>query len=416
MKTSSEKKNILFLTGNRNIIDLDPAFQRGKVWPEKKKELFIDSLIKGWGVPKLYFAVYKNSKGDPYKYECIDGKQRLSTVFDFYDNKLKVNLDSNYYLYNDLNLKIKEELSKFSFDVEIVEDFKGDELSELFQRLQSGSALNTSEKLKATSGDMSAFIYTLSNDNVFKNKVISKAKRNPHLATMAQVSLLSVKNDIVNLKFNDLLLFLKTYSKFNTNGEEAKKIKNVLAYIDKNFNIDEAGIVFTNRAMFVSCFYLISFLMLRGNIKNLKIKDFFINFSKDLSSNKSDPDLKDFQIAVVQGADSSTSIKSRHKILLKKFIKFDINVSSLLNYETLEEEFNTTYKEKLKLFSGEHKDLNKRLIKIGCRTIKRSDKIEESLPVYIRHQSEHPNKKMLYKYNYEDLSYCISFLKKITQK
>ena len=416
MKTSSEKKNILFLISNRNIIDLDPAFQRGKVWPEKKKELFIDTLVKGWGVPKLYFAVYKNSKGEPSKYECIDGKQRLSTVFDFYDNKLKVNQNSDYLFYNDFNLKNKEELGKFSFDVEIVEDFKGDELSELFQRLQSGSALNTSEKLKATSGDMSAFIYKLSNDDLFINKVISKAKRNPHLATMAQVSLLSVKNDIVNLKYNDLLSFLKTYSRFNKNGEEAKKIKNVLTYIDKNFNADEAGIVFTNRAMFISCFYLISFLILRGDIKKLKIKDFFVDFSKKLSSFKSDPDLKDFQISVVQGADSSTSIKSRHNILLKKFIKFDENLSTLLNYETLEEEFKAIYKAKLGLFSGEHKDLNKELIKMGCDTIKKADGISESLPTYIRHQTEHPNKKRLDVCSHDDLNHCIYFLKKITRK
>lgn len=413
MKTRSEQKNILFINSNRNIIDLDPAFQRGKVWSEKTKKLFIDSLLKGWGVPKLYFAVYKDEKGDPYKYECIDGKQRLSTVFDFYDDKLKINLDGNDFLYTKLNIKNKEELSKFLFDVEIVEDFKGDELSELFQRLQSGSALNTSEKLKATSGDMSAFIYSLSNSKLFKDKVISRAKRNPHLATMAQVALLSVKNDIVNLKFKDLLSFLKTYSKFNKNGEEAKKIKNILTYIDKNFNTNEARIVFTNRAMFVSCFYLISFLMLRGDIKKLKIKDFFVDFSKNLSSNKSDPDLKDFKTYVVQGADSSTSIRSRHKIIIKKLIKFDKNTSSLLNYETLEEEFKKIYKEKLKLFSGEHKDLNEKLITMKCRTIKRTDGIDESLPVYIRHQEEHPNKNRTYVYNYDDLSYCIRFLKKV---
>ncbi|MEK7092741.1 MAG: DUF262 domain-containing protein, partial [Patescibacteria group bacterium] len=85
MKTSNDKKNIAFLNQNRNIIDLDPAFQRGKVWKPTQKQLFIDTLIKKWGVPKVYFALYKNNEGKTYKYECIDGKQRLTTIFDFFD-------------------------------------------------------------------------------------------------------------------------------------------------------------------------------------------------------------------------------------------------------------------------------------------------------------------------------------------
>ncbi|OGJ14003.1 hypothetical protein A2585_00880, partial [Candidatus Nomurabacteria bacterium RIFOXYD1_FULL_39_12] len=267
MKTHIEKKNILFINSNRNLIDLDPAFQRGDIWSTQKKQLFIDTLIRDWGVPKIYLAAYKDRNNNIYKYECIDGKQRLTSIFDFYDDKLK--LENNNLLYKDLDIKTKEKLGYYLFDVEIVEDFSGDELSILFQRLQSGSVLNTSEKLKAINGEMSQFIYSLSESKLFKEKIVSKAKRNPHLATMAQVSLLSIKNDIVNLKFKDLSSFLQTYTKFNKDGEEAKKIKSVLTYIDKNFSVDESRIVFTNRAMFVSCFYLIAFLKLRGSIEGL---------------------------------------------------------------------------------------------------------------------------------------------------
>lgn len=414
MKTHAEEKNILFINSNRSIIDLDPAFQRGKVWVIPRQQLFIDTLLKGWGVPKIYLAAYKGKNNKIYKYECIDGKQRLTAVFDFFDGKFPIIIDGENKLYDDLDLDIKEELGKYLFDVEIAEDFEGYELSELFQRLQTGSVLNTSEKLKATLGDMSEMIYKLSETKLFKEKIKSKAKRNPHLATVAQISLLSIKNDIVSLKFKDLSAFLKTYTKFNQNGEEARKIKNILKYIDNNFNIDEARRVFTNRAMFVSCSYLISYLMLRGDISKLKIKDFFVDFVKKLSSKAQNPVLKDFQISVLQSADSSSSIKKRHKILIDALVKFDKNAASLLNYKTLEDEFRSIYKMKLKIFSGKHYKLDQKLVSLGCRKQKLTNGKMESLPVYIRHSNEHPKKERSYKYNQGDLKYSISFLKKIS--
>lgn len=41
MKSNSEQRNILFLNQNRNIIDLDPFFQRGRVWGLPKKRSLI---------------------------------------------------------------------------------------------------------------------------------------------------------------------------------------------------------------------------------------------------------------------------------------------------------------------------------------------------------------------------------------
>jgi hypothetical protein len=414
MKTKSEKKNILFINSNRSIIDLDPTFQRGKVWSGQKQQLFIDTLLKGWGIPKIYLAAYKDRNNKIYRYECIDGKQRLTAIFDFFDNKIAL-IDSRNKFYRNLDLDIKEKIGGYLLDIEIAEDFEEerDELSELFQRLQSGLALNTSEKLKAIPGDMSAFVYELSNKKLFAKKIQSKAKRNPHLATVAQAALLSTKNDFANLKFGDLQKFFNTYRKFNTNGEEARKIKKILKYIDLNFSEKEAREVFTNRAIFISCFYLISFLMLRGDISKLKIKDFFISFAKRLASKEKDASLKDFQISVIQGADSSAALKKRHKILVDAFIKFDKNVAPLLNHETLDEEFRSIYKMKLKLFAGEHKKLNVKLLSMNCRLAKLANGKSESMPVYIRHQNEHPNKKRKYKYTHDDLVYSVKMLRKI---
>ncbi len=416
MRTYLEKKNILFLNSIRNIIDLDPLFQRGKVWPVSKQELFIDTIIKNWGVPKIYLAAYKDNKGNIYKYECIDGKQRLISIFDFFDNKFPVLLDTKKTFFKDTSVNIKEKIGIYNLDIEIVEDFKEDELPELFQRLQLGLVLNTSEKLKATPGEMSEFIIQISNTKLFKNKIISKAKRYPHIATVAQISLLSMKNDIVDLKYNHLLKFIKTYSKFNKNGNEAKKIKKIITYIDQRFDANDARIVFKTRAMFVSCFYLILYLMIRGDLSKLKIKEFFLDFINKLNTENKDSDIKDFQISFIQSPDSSTSIKRRHEVLLKRLIKWDKNVADLVNYTTLSDEFENIYTKKLTLFDN-HTQMNSKLVNIGCKTIKLKNGTRESLPTYIRHKNVYPNNKnRTYTPLQIDMEYSIKFLKKILNR
>jgi hypothetical protein len=66
-------------------IDLDPVWQRGVVWPEKKQSAIIDSIINHYYVPPVLFSMRTNEDGDTCSV-CIDGKQRLSSIFNFMSN------------------------------------------------------------------------------------------------------------------------------------------------------------------------------------------------------------------------------------------------------------------------------------------------------------------------------------------
>jgi hypothetical protein len=64
----------------RSNIDLDPAFQRRSAWdPHRRSRLVTDLPI-----PNVVLAEAKGSRG---KFIVIDGKQRLSTFYDFISAK-----------------------------------------------------------------------------------------------------------------------------------------------------------------------------------------------------------------------------------------------------------------------------------------------------------------------------------------
>ena len=60
-----------------------PTSSERKVWADTKKRLLVDSILKGWHLPKFYFRKLDNGT-----LECIDGQQKLSAIFEFFDNEL----------------------------------------------------------------------------------------------------------------------------------------------------------------------------------------------------------------------------------------------------------------------------------------------------------------------------------------
>ena len=64
---------------------IDPEWQRNYVWDSARASKLIESFLLDIPVPVIYLA--KNENG---KYEVIDGLQRLTSVFNYLDNKYKL--------------------------------------------------------------------------------------------------------------------------------------------------------------------------------------------------------------------------------------------------------------------------------------------------------------------------------------
>lgn len=193
--TPHQTRTLIWWYGRRENIDFSPPYQRkGRLWSQQDKGFLIDSIINGFDIPKLYLADFQygdsslNEKKLPYA--IIDGKQRLETVFEFFDNKIVLN--SDFVLRNDPTLKlgglslrdlrrnhrqIADEFENFSFDImSVVADDEKD-VNELFVRLNRSKPLTGAEVRNAIAGPVTDVIRRLTEHSVFQESIRFSIKR-----------------------------------------------------------------------------------------------------------------------------------------------------------------------------------------------------------------------------------------------
>lgn len=91
-------------------VDFEPEYQRGFVWNPTDKVRLIDSIFHGVDIGKFVFVSKEYSGYGNFDYEILDGKQRLKTLQEFYENKFAY---KGCY-YNDLTNKDKNFFENYS--------------------------------------------------------------------------------------------------------------------------------------------------------------------------------------------------------------------------------------------------------------------------------------------------------------
>jgi len=88
----------------RGSLIVDPEWQRHYIWNRTRASRLMESFLIDLPIPVIYLSV--NDEG---KYEVIDGLQRLTSIFDYFENKYKL---TGLEILTDVNGKTFSELSK----------------------------------------------------------------------------------------------------------------------------------------------------------------------------------------------------------------------------------------------------------------------------------------------------------------
>jgi hypothetical protein len=203
-------------------IDLDADYQRDRIWSRTDQERLLDSIITNIDIPKFYLAEVTGRK--QYNYECIDGKQRMTTLLNFFkpepnDKPLTVKITEEKYTYT----RLKRVLPKFAKKIEDFEltfviypemEDNEDFLREIFRRLQLGVRLNSGELLKSYTGAIRDFVFKeIGKDGPFVRHTSLSEKRFSRQFTLAQICINSFNRsktgEFGRARYEDLSDFFK---------------------------------------------------------------------------------------------------------------------------------------------------------------------------------------------------------------
>lgn len=78
----------------RSLLDLDPPYQRRSVWTQRFKDYFVETVLLNYPAPAI-FLFEEISPDGRSMHHVVDGKQRLTALFEFIDGVFPVAEDSS---------------------------------------------------------------------------------------------------------------------------------------------------------------------------------------------------------------------------------------------------------------------------------------------------------------------------------
>ncbi|RYG96324.1 MAG: DUF262 domain-containing protein [Alphaproteobacteria bacterium] len=142
---------------DRGDIDLQPDFQRQEVWSLAKKRKLIDTILRDWSIPPVHLVLTRDNK-----LEVLDGQQRLASIRDYFNNVFSISgritpedsiiqsLHGKFY--KRLDDVTRRKIDQYTLRCFRITEYRPEEPSELFYRLNQPAMLTAGEQRNALYG------------------------------------------------------------------------------------------------------------------------------------------------------------------------------------------------------------------------------------------------------------------------
>lgn len=341
MKMESKKRALDKIYKRRDRYDI-PEWQRQEVWSTSKKQSLIDTILRGWKLPKFYF---QRVTSDPEQFEVVDGQQRLAAIFEFFDGELPLADRSARAFggthYKDLPDRYTDAFDDFEIEFDELVDATEEEVKEFFQRLQEGLPLTSSERLNSAHSKLRDFVKQQTK-HAFFGRVSASDKRYGHFDVLAKVAAIELDGIELALRYDDLRAVFESHASFSAKSNVAKRVEAALAFANSGFS-DEQAALLRNKTVIQALLTLICRLVRSDHISGheRQVAKFFEAFlhelrrQVELGQRSTDPDYLRFQRTI--NANVKSGARIRQSILIRKLLGFDASLADLLDSEAMME-------------------------------------------------------------------------------
>jgi Protein of unknown function DUF262 len=137
---------------SRSLLDMDPPYQRRSIWNQNFKDYFVDTVLLNYPAPALF--LYEEITPDGRSmYHVVDGKQRLTTLFEFTSDKFPVSEDSEMHshrgkYFSGLDDDTKRAFWGYQFLLEYVPADDQKVITAIFDRINRNVAKLSAQELR----------------------------------------------------------------------------------------------------------------------------------------------------------------------------------------------------------------------------------------------------------------------------
>ena len=329
METSKRPWPLSTIFGIRNRIDTSPDYQRPPVWTTAQKQLLVDTILRNYDVPKLY---WRRTGRKPDTYDVVDGQQRLRAIYGFFEGAFRLPKDTDPIDGHDVAGLSHEELpddlrmrfDSYPLDVVAVEDADEDETREMFKRLQNGTTLRAQEKRNAYRGEMRSFVRSLVSHPFFAS-VGFKNSRYTHDLVAAQLACLQLAEEPVNVKDRDLNKMYRDHEQFDPKSSHARAVRRHLEFLAQIFPEKTPELTRFN----VIALYCVVMELLSSYVQSEfapVLRPWLFDFEKrrgaqdGLSEDEAEPEWVTYKERISHSTDAGDSIKHRTEFMLRDLL------------------------------------------------------------------------------------------------
>jgi hypothetical protein len=311
-------------------IDTNPDFQRPSVWTTAQKQLLIDTILREYDVPKMY---WRKLTGIPDRYDVVDGQQRLRAIWSFVDGDFRLPKNAEPVEgmltagsgYDTLPDDLRVRFDTYALDVVVLEDTDEDEVREMFLRLQNGTSLKAQEKRNAMPGAMREFVRLLTQHEFFGGVGFANT-RFTHDQVAAQMVCLELAGGPVNVKNSDLNRMYEAHQGFDMSGSTAKAVRRTLGLLAEVFPGKTPELERYNVIALYCIFAELQRVYVIANIKS-ELRGWFLDFEgkrrsqEVLDEDHGDAEWVTYKERISHSTDAQESIRFRMDFMLRHLLE-----------------------------------------------------------------------------------------------